>query len=59
MIDAGDRVVTVATMRARGKTSGAEVEKTQYAVWRLRDGKVAEALWYSTLADARAAAGLG
>ena len=40
-------------------TSGAEVEKAQYAVWGLRDGKVSHALWYSTLGDARAAAGLG
>ena len=58
LIDAGEYVVAVVTMRGRGKTSGALVEKFQYAVWRLRDGKVSEALWYATLEDARAAAGL-
>ena len=59
LVDAGDRVLAIVTMRGRGRTSGAEVEKAQYAVWRPRDGKVVEALWFRTLEEAQAAAGTG
>jgi ketosteroid isomerase-like protein len=40
LLDAGEHVVLVATVRGRGAASGAEVEWSSYAsVWTIRDGK--------------------
>jgi ketosteroid isomerase-like protein len=58
MIDAGDCVVTVTTQRSRGQASGIEVELEQYAVWRVRGGKVTHVLWFRTRREAFEAAGL-
>ena len=39
-LDAGDRVVTIEALRARGRGSGLEVEGHSASVWTLRDGQV-------------------
>ena len=56
--DGGDRVVVLNRQRLRGRTSGAEVEETNAAVYELRDGVVTSMRTYATAADALAAAGL-
>jgi ketosteroid isomerase-like protein len=58
LIDAGDRVVSVVTMRGRGRASGLKVEWPQYATWTIRDGKVVQALWFRTREEALEAVGL-
>ena len=39
-VDAGDKVVTAATLRGKGKGSGVEVEMHVFNVWTLRDSRV-------------------
>jgi ketosteroid isomerase-like protein len=39
LIDAGDQVVAWATLRGRGKQSGAEVGWDVWAVWTVREGR--------------------
>lgn len=59
LIDAGEHVVSVATGRARGRASGAEVELAEYAaVWTVRDGKIVRVVWFPSLEEALEAAGL-
>ena len=58
MVDAGDRVVVLATLRARGKWSGADVERRQGYVWTLRDGKAIRFEWFNGPDDAMTAAGV-
>jgi len=59
LIDAGDdTVLSVDIERARGRSSGAEVELRQYAIWTIRNGKVIRAAWFASRADALDAAGL-
>ncbi len=58
LIDAGEHVVSADTERGRGRSSGVEVEMTQYAVWTIRDGRVTRVVWFSTRAEALEAAGL-
>jgi ketosteroid isomerase-like protein len=50
-IDAGERVVVVGRMRAKGKGSGVEV-------WTFRDGKIVRQTTFQTMAEALEAAGL-
>ena len=58
-IDAGEQVVSVSTMRGRGRTSGAEVTSRRYSgVWTIRDGKVTRVVWFPTRAEALDAAGV-
>ena len=58
LIDAGDYVVSVSRYRARGRSSGVEVDgPLQFLVWSLREGKVTRAAWYSTRQEALEAAG--
>ncbi len=38
MVDAGERVVALVRMRARGKTSGLEIDDPIAHVWTMRDG---------------------
>jgi ketosteroid isomerase-like protein len=59
LIDAGEEhVVSVFTYRARGRTSGAEVEFAHMAgLWRLRDGKVIRVEFLPSREDALEAAG--
>ena len=58
LIDADEPVVSVAVARARGHTSGVNVEMFGNAgLWTVRDGKVVRVAWYATRADALAAGG--
>ena len=59
LIDAGEHVVVVVTTRARGRASGLEVEWAGHgSVWTVRDGRVAEVVWFPSREEALAAAGL-
>ena len=57
LIDAGEQVVSVVKRHARGRTSGAEVERPFALVWTVRDGKVVRVVWFLTRDDALEAAG--
>ena len=58
IVDAGDKVVAIATWRGRGKISGALTEWRHGGVWEVRDAKVASLISYPDPADAIRAAGL-
>ncbi len=59
LIDAGEQVITVVTVRARGHASGAEVELPRRGgVWTLRNGRVVRLVFYPTREEALEAAGL-
>jgi ketosteroid isomerase-like protein len=58
MLDAGDRVVITATLRGRGRASGADVERRQGYVWTLRDGKAVRFQWFNEPDEALIAAGV-
>jgi uncharacterized protein len=58
MLDAGDQVVVLATLRGRGRGSGADVEHRQGYVWTLRDGKAISFQWFNDPDDALTAAGI-
>ena len=46
-IDAGDRVIIVAHMRAKGRGSGVEVDRQDALVYELRDGKISRVDYYN------------
>ena len=54
-IDAGDRVVAILRVHARGRESGVEVERLDGAVWTLRDGKGVRVDYYGSSEEALAA----
>jgi ketosteroid isomerase-like protein len=59
LIDAGDHVIVVGTIRGRGRASGIEVElKGGAGLWTIRDGKVVRVAFFPTRAEALKAAGL-
>jgi ketosteroid isomerase-like protein len=59
LFDAGDEyVISVVTRRARGRASGADVERPFALVWTLRDGKVVRVVWFLNRTDALEAAGV-
>ena len=58
LIDAGENVVSVDVESGLGRTSGAEVEFTQYAVWTIRDRKIVHVRWFAARDEALEAAGL-
>jgi uncharacterized protein len=58
MIDAGDRVVVMATFRACGRGSSVDLEKFEPHLWTLRDGKVIRFQWFNNRDEAMKAAGL-
>jgi ketosteroid isomerase-like protein len=58
MLDAGDRVVVLATLRGRGRSSGADLDSRQGYVWTLRDGKATRFEWFNSPDEALQAAGL-
>jgi uncharacterized protein len=59
LIDAGEHVIAVATVRGRGRASGVEINHENYAgVWTIRGGKVVRVKWFLTREDALEAAGL-
>jgi uncharacterized protein len=53
-----DRVIAVVRYRARGRSSGLEVEGVESALWTLRDGRVVRYEWFHGPDDAFRAAGL-
>jgi ketosteroid isomerase-like protein len=57
-IDAGGRVVVIATMRGQGSTSGVEIERRHGSVWTIRDGKAVRFQWFYEPDEALEAAGL-
>ena len=58
MLDAGDRVVVLATLHGRGRGSGADVERRQGYVWTIRDGKATRFQWFNDPSEALTAAGV-
>jgi len=52
LIDAGEQVVSVLSVRGRGKASGIEVGYQPAGIWRLRGGKVVRVVWFATREDA-------
>jgi uncharacterized protein len=57
-IDAGDRVVVIATMRGHGNASGVEIERRHGSVWTIRGGKAVRFQWFHEPDAALEAAGL-
>ena len=58
-LDAGDQVVVILTIRARGRTSGAPIEYGPYSQnWRIRDGRIAAMRVYEDVDEGLRAAGL-
>jgi ketosteroid isomerase-like protein len=57
-IDAGDRVVAILRVYAKGRESGVDVERLDGAVWTLRDGKCIRLDYYGSRAEALEAVGL-
>lgn len=55
---AGERLVVVSVVRARGKGSGIEVEARGGLLFTIRDGKLLEGKFFQTKAEALAAAEL-
>ena len=55
-IEVGDLVVVPMVLRARGRTTGIEVEQRVAQVWTLEDGKAIGAEAFATLDEAMAAA---
>jgi ketosteroid isomerase-like protein len=58
LVDLGERIMVVVSMRARGRGSGAPVEMTFVQLWTLRDGKAVSLRDYATKAEALEAVGL-
>jgi ketosteroid isomerase-like protein len=59
LIDAGDDIISMVTLRGRGRTSGIELKLTrQPAVWTIREGKIVRVAWFRTRHEALEAAGL-
>ena len=58
LIDAGEHVIAVVTRHARGRASGAEVERPFALVWTVREGEVVRVAWFLTRNEALEAAGL-
>ena len=58
IIDLGERIIVVVSMRGQGRGSGAPVEMTFVQLWSLRDGKAVSLRDYATKAEALEAVGL-
>jgi ketosteroid isomerase-like protein len=58
LIDAGDQVISIVTRRGRGRASGVEITGRRAGVWTIRNGKIARVVWFTSLEEAFAAAGL-
>jgi ketosteroid isomerase-like protein len=58
VLDAGDTVVSVFEMIARGKGSGVETRRTNATVNTVSNGRISRVEYYTTEDEARAAAGL-
>jgi ketosteroid isomerase-like protein len=57
-VDAGDKVLVVFAMKAKGKGSGVELERKDGIVFEVRDGRVARLDYYGNADQALEAAGL-
>jgi len=58
VLDAGESVVTVGRWDARGRASGASVERVVATVWTLQDGRVVRVSIFGTRNEALQAVGL-
>ena len=58
LIDAGDAVIAIVTVRARGRATGIEVETRMAGLWTIRGGKIVRVAWLPSREDAVEAAGL-
>ena len=59
LIDAGDSVVFSGRLAARGRETGIETELPMAGIWHVRDGQAVGLDIFSTLDEARSAAGIG
>jgi ketosteroid isomerase-like protein len=57
-IDAGERVIVVAKMHARGRGSGVEVDRQDALLYELRDGLIFRIDYFNNRSEALTAAGL-
>jgi ketosteroid isomerase-like protein len=57
-IDAGDDVVVLATIHAKGRGSGFPLEWSHGYIWTVKDGKAVRFRWFNDPAEALEAAGL-
>ena len=57
-IDAGDRVIAVLRVYAKGRGSRVDVERLDGAVWTLRDGNIVRLDYYGSNEEALKAVGL-
>jgi ketosteroid isomerase-like protein len=55
LIDAGEEVVSVLSVRGRGKASGIEVSYEPAGIWTIRRGQVVRVVWFATRDEALAA----
>jgi ketosteroid isomerase-like protein len=59
LIDAGDQVISVQTVHARGRASGVAIDLAHIAmVWTFRQGRIVRVRLFTTRAEALEAAGL-
>ena len=58
LIDAGEQVIAVLSVRGRGRVSGIELEYRPAGIWTLRQGKIVQVVWFATRDEALQAAGL-
>ena len=58
IVDAGDRVVALAQIRAEGAASGVKVERGDAIVYTFRDGEVVRMDYFNSHAEGLGAAGL-
>ena len=58
LIDAGEQVIAVLSVRGRGRVSGIELGYRPAGVWTLRQGKVVRVVWFPTRDEALEAVGL-
>jgi ketosteroid isomerase-like protein len=59
LIDAGEQVIAVLSVRGRGRVSGIELEYRPAGVWTLRQGKVVRVVWFPARDEALEAVGRG
>jgi ketosteroid isomerase-like protein len=58
LIDAGEYVISVVKMHARGRRSGLHVTYDTAGVWTVRDGRVTRVHWFATRDEALGSIGL-
>jgi ketosteroid isomerase-like protein len=52
LIDAGEQVIAVLSVRGRGRVSGIELEYHPAGVWTVREGKIVRVVWFPTRDEA-------